>query len=245
MIDAGNQDGHYPYQTMHFIFIGTAHNDPNGYRRLREALDRHRPGRILVEVSPASLVLRYTIGALCRRLMARRIRRLDLAMNAELRGIMAYFEPAYEYLAVRDYCRAERSGFTLIDASLVSLLRFLPSIGIISASNLARASMEDGDRFRAECLAAQRVFVAGDEIMARVCLRHFTADRIASFRERMLIRRAHTAMQTRASDPIACVTGWEHCMDDARARTLYSSLVRDAPDGVQFERDILPLRPGA
>jgi len=224
--------------SMRLTFIGTSHRDPGGYVRLRAALERHAPEIVLVEVSPASLALRYTLGVICRALISLRIRRMGLALNAELRSMIEYFRPAYEYLAARDYCRAHGCALRLVDVSVLSIMRFFPSMGMVRARALARSARIEADRFHGERLSAQRIFLGGDELLTGLRLLQFE-DGTVAFRERVLARRVRKALRRSPDARIAYVGGWEHCMDDPEGRTLYAALKGADLSNCAVERDIL------
>ena len=108
------------------LFLGTSHIDPLCGERLARALERHRPGIVLLEVSRLSILLRMTLGRVYDRALRRSMGALGIPENAEIRYIRASLALPAEYLAAQDYCRGNGARCVLIDVSLFSL-RGIPS----------------------------------------------------------------------------------------------------------------------
>ena len=110
------------------ILLGTVHRDPDGKRRLARLLEDLRPRVISLEVSPASIRIRWDQGWDWIRLFKEQLTTLrdqtglgaaDLMERATLRGVYEYLRFPYEYRAAVEYARrTDRPLFLLDDSDL-------------------------------------------------------------------------------------------------------------------------------
>ena len=215
------------------LFLGTSHIDPLCGERLSRALERHRPGIVLLEVSRLSILLRMTLGRVYDRALRRSMGVLGIPENAEIRYIRASLALPAEYLATRDYCRRNGARCVLIDMSLFSLARYPFSYRLVTRKNLKAVSRLNGDRFDGERRIASRIFVEGDDTARRARIGGFRKDPLLMRREEMLCRRTARRVAAHAGEKVAYVGGWEHLIDDPQGTTLYSRLA------VPREREIV------
>lgn len=215
------------------LFLGTSHIDPLCGERLARALERHRPGIVLLEVSRFSVLLRGTLGRAYARALRCSMSELGIHENAEIRNIRSSLALPAEYLAVRDYCRGNGALHFLIDVSLFSLARYPFAYRLVTRKNLKAVSGLNGDRFAGERRIARRIFEGGDDAARRARIGGFRKDRLLMRREDLLFRRIARRVAAHREKKIAYVGGWEHLIDDPQGTTLYSRLA------VPKEREIV------
>lgn len=203
------------------VFIGTSHIDPDGYARLSRVLECRRPGLVLLEVSPMSIILRRTYGLICRMILRRSLKILKPEINSEIRGIMSYLDIPYEYTAVRDYCRRSGASYRLVDVSLISLARFFHAYKLVSVKNISAAAGYHGDRFMQERGTAAAIFGRNDRLLLSMKLSQFRGDPLAVRREAILLRRVIRHTKRNRSRNVMYIGGWEHLMDAPGSGLLY------------------------
>jgi hypothetical protein len=204
------------------IFLGTSHLDPDGFRNLYAALERHRPDLILLEVSRLSVLLRKTLGALYLKILRRNLAELRLDINPEIRQVIAYLGVPFEYAAARDYAAGCACRFKLIDVSLFTLARFAGAHALMGRENLRALSAATADRFERERQIAMRIFREGDISALRFSLSRRSKDLLLPVRERILSRRVNRHLRRGGGARIAYVGGWEHLVDGPGWSTVYS-----------------------
>jgi len=212
------------------IFLGSSHIDPEGQRRLADALEATRPEIILLEVSRFSLLFRKTIGRLYRRIMERRAVEMGVDMSPEFANALRYLDIPAEYRAAREHSRKTGAKIILLDVSRFSFRELVHAHEIISRNNITTLSIVNADRFAQERAIARRIFVNGDDALAEMKAREFGIrpgddhDPRLAMRENILTARVISCMKKFRDRRIAYVGGWEHCIDDAKGRTLYSRI---------------------
>ncbi|HPA72465.1 MAG TPA: hypothetical protein PKY31_09355 [Spirochaetota bacterium] len=212
------------------IFLGSSHIDPEGQRRLADALEATRPEIILLEVSRFSLIFRKTIGRLYHHIMERRAVEAGVDMSPELANALRYLEVPAEYHAAREYRLKTGSKIILVDVSRFSFRELIHAHEVITRQNIETLSIINADRFAQERAIARRIFVNGDDALAEMKVRAFGTtsgddhDHRLAMREDILTARVISCMKKFRDRRIAYVGGWKHCIDDPKGRTLYSRI---------------------
>ena len=210
------------HNTLNLTFIGTSHIDPEGYDSLYRHLCELKPELVLVEVSLYSVLFRRTAGALYRTVFDRNMKSLGLDPTPELMNARRFLDVPFEYLAARRYCRESGALLRLMDLSAFSFIRLLPAFRLVTAGNMRLIATLKADRAAQEKRLARKIFSGKDDFNPEMMLARLSRDRLALAREKKLASRLSRALRRYGSLHIACVSGWEHLIDDSRGRTLYS-----------------------
>lgn len=206
------------------LLLGTSHIDPLCGERLFLLLEKHRPDMILLEISPFSLLFRKTAGRIFRSILAGRIRSLGIPFEGEIRLLHEYFGIPAEHSAVMSYAKKTGAAVRLVDVSFFSFLRLALSFRALGRRNLENLAGKAGDRFSLEMRAADRIFNGKDSLLGELRLSGFGKDLLVRRREECLASRVSRYRKKHRGRRMVYVGGWEHCMDDAKGRTLYSRL---------------------
>lgn len=190
--------------------------------RLYNLLEELRPDLVILEVSPMSIFLRRTYGLICRKILTRNIRAMGIKPNRELLDIEACIGLPYEYTAVRDYCRKSGAAFRLADVSIISLARYFHTYKLVTRKNILAAAEVDCGRSGQESGIAMSIFNKNDILLRNMKLSRFRQDRLAVYREKILLRRVRRLVRAHPGERIIYAGGWEHLLDDPENRLLYS-----------------------
>ncbi|HPS56867.1 MAG TPA: hypothetical protein PK514_02075 [Spirochaetota bacterium] len=216
------------------LFIGTSHIDPAGYRHLMEILESNRPDMILLEVSPMSIILRRTYGFICRLILDHNLKGGGPGLSPEIRNIISYLDIPYEYTAARDYCMRTGAVYRLVDVSIISLARFFHAYKLVSKKNLTAAAASSNDRFSHEKGIAGNIFNKNDRFLLNMKLSQFSRDRLAVYRENILLRRVQRIVRKNSGRRIVYIGGWEHLMDAPGTGLLYQGFRETAGRIIAF-----------
>lgn len=111
------------------ILLGTVHNDPQGFKRLREFLEREKPDCILVELSPYALRYRLRHQRYLHKTLTRNLRSaaaesnvplIEAFQHPEVAAIRRQISLPMEYRAAASYAQTGLSGVFPVDYSLFS-----------------------------------------------------------------------------------------------------------------------------
>ena len=204
-------------------FLGVSHIDPDGYGPLIDALEELSPDVILLEVSVFSLLFRATLGRLYRAIFCRRVRAMNITSSPELSLTGRYLSVPWEYRAAKEWSRRRGAEIILIDVSRISFIFLLRAHRLITRRNIQTLSEIRTDRFAEERSIAASIF-RGDPVLSEIKAANLAKDPVLARREEILTKRILSRMKRSGEKRLVYAGGWEHCIDDAGGRTLYSKV---------------------
>lgn len=207
------------------VFLGCSHIDPEGYRNLYRALERHHPDIILLEVSLLSVILRKTLGHLYALILKYNLKSLKLDIDHEIQNILNYLTLPFEFRAVSDYCKKNKTDFHLVDVSLFTLFRFFPAYKLIRKKNLLALPKSHNNRFEQEKSIAGSIFNKNDTVPLKMKISNFKKDKLLLYREDIIAKRIIKYAGKHRNRRIVYAGGWEHLLDDTEGKTLYSKII--------------------
>ncbi len=213
------------------VLIGTVHGDPKGAYRLRRLLSDEAPRELAVEISPFGLYYRVRFGKRLKRLLMRRLRRLE---KSEGRSLLRVATPLaekinlpFEYTVACRYSRETGCGLHLIDLSGPSRMFIEENWPeMLSLDNLRRLCRYTAEAPHPDTEAtyslAERLLNEKDPVL----LRHFVSSLDACFAEREAhLAESLTSLCNKARErKVAYVGGWEHLLHPTGLGTLCDRL---------------------
>ena len=155
---------------------------------------------------------------------------MGVDMSPELANALRYLDIPAEYRAAREYSRKTGAMIILVDVSRFSFRELIHAHEVITRQNIETLSIINADRFAQERAIARRIFLNKDDMLTEMKVRAFGTtsgddhDHRLAMREDILTARVISCMKKFRDRRIAYVGGWEHCIDDAKGRTLYSRI---------------------
>ncbi|ALC18281.1 hypothetical protein DSOUD_3567 [Desulfuromonas soudanensis] len=218
--------------------IGTVHRDPRGYERLSALLERLRPRRLTLEMSPAALLYRQKrAGLLSIRLetilndLADELgrSRKELDEHPTVTSIRTLLALPFEYRAAVDFAERRGASLALIDDSAISTAKLKKvESELITPCNLrilvGLPSTASDHRSEGYQTAKQLIFGPFDPPLNLAYLQGRRGREGIGGRDRGMAEEIRRQLEGGARGPLAHIGGWVHLMEDPLGETLFSLL---------------------
>jgi hypothetical protein len=225
--------------TGSLVLIGTVHNDPLGYDKLKLLLAAVQPGIITLELSSYGRGFRTKHARKLSRRILTHVQALQIpasslvssspderqALPSAIVQLLAAVTLPFEYCAARDYASTWRIPFYCIDLSHISLkrLRMLKDEAFTRRNIEGLFSLPDKNLKNSVNLCYKRAAVAWEQ-NGRQSLLPSSVDPAESERDVHMSRRLQKLCKRFPQKTIVHIAGWEHCADTSGTLNLYGIL---------------------